>query len=560
MPKFILHSSNFARDPVTSEIKNREIRELRNKWLGHCLVLPPFEAYMKLNPTGPPGFTSGMLLSLFFQLGKWEYGRVKFDEAVEVNPVHAQYYQLTHKQKEDLEARIKAGLASASQAVADLELLMHDERKYREFLHYFGYRTFSELPDDMKKNISYPPNDGDFIFFGEKGPDSKKDDSKLIEGTVKKNTDAHALKAVFIDQVDAHTGEGIAMRNIVARWPTLITDFMKLADEDTDVEKMMKKLDVSKAEAVVLVTKNKLYQEWKRLFGPEIKRRYKRITELVTSRKKSVEEYREWLKPVIARHKMIAEGLGSEGGRESFSTLWLKHESQAISVAEIELWTWKDVGPVAEIFKGGTEEIARLTEGIEKATSKLPYDAWTRKNLIFHPKHGLIADYPWITEEWVKKQIAGFYPPQNRWLLPQKLYYAFFIIKVERINFRMPTGAESEDADMYVNAVFLSQNALLAKLLELRAKQAEVNRYVDELIGVGPARVEGKALSFNDSDFWKPFRGFFDWFNLNFEFSKGGPYERDFEDRYTKYYAPGVMDKYRQITGFIKQKMGLGVA
>ncbi len=546
--KFILEDSNFARDRITSEIKSTAVKDFK-KQIGHVMILPPFEAYMRLDATGPPGFTSGMLYSLSFQVRKWEYNIVKADEWIEVNPVHAQYYQLTHRQKEELEGRIKSGLASTSQSVADLELLMHDERKYREFLHYFGYRTFREIAEEAKKKDDAESPDYDFI-------DVSEDPQKA-----KKRTDEHSLKAVFIDQVDAHTGEGIAMRNIVARWPTLITDFMKMSDEDIDVNKAMKKLDVSKAEAVVLVTKNKLYQEWKKLFGVEIKSRYNRIKELVKSRKKSVEEYRNWLKPTIARHRMVQEGLASEGGRAGLSTAFIKHESQALALSEIVMWVWKDTGPVAEFFKGGTEELAKLMAGVESGKSKLsPYDNWTKKNLIFHPEQGLVVKYPWITDEWVKKQLPTFYPPANRWMLPHKPYYAFFIITMEKANIRMPTGAELEDGTFDVNAVFLSQNALFVKLLELKAKQEEMNRYVDELIGTGPANVEGKALKFDDKDYLESFKKFFEWFSLDFAFRKGGPYERDFEDRYTKYYAPGVMDKYRQITGFIKTKMGLGVA
>lgn len=546
---FIL--GDFSRDSITAEIKSDAIKNLKRDYMGHVLVLPPFEGFVSLNPTGPPGFTSSILFSLLFQLGKWEYNRAKFDEWIEVNPVHAQYYQLTQKQKEDLEGRIKSGLASASQAVADLELLLHDERKYREFLHYFGYRTNRDMDEEAKKHVDVQPKDYDFINFEEKDAEEK----------AKKRRDEHSLKAVFIDQVDAHTGEGIAMRNIVARWPTLITDFMKMADEDVVVDKVMKKLDISRAEAVVLITKNKLYQEWKKLFGTEIKTRYGRIKELVVSRKKSVEEYRNWLQPTIARHRMLKEGLSSAGNRKEFATLWRKQESQAIATSEITLMAWKDTGPVGELFKGGTEEIAKLTAGAAGGKSKLsPYDNWTKKNLIFHKNHGLITDYPWITDKWVRNQLASFYPPQSRWMLPHKLYYALIILTVTRLNIRTPTGAEVEDTVFDVNTVFMSQNAMFTKLLELKAKQEEMNRYVDELLGIGPAKVEGEVLSFSEKDYIAPFRSFFDWFSLNFALRKGGPYERDFDDRYTKFYAPGVMDKHRQVTNFIKQKMGLGVA
>jgi len=282
--------------------------------------------------------------------------------------------------------------------------------------------------------------------------------------------------------------------------------------------------------------------------------------EKVNCRNRSL-EYRNWLKPTIARHRMVQEGLASEGGRAGLSTAFIKHESQALALSEIVMWVWKDTGPATEFYKGGTEELAKLMAGVESGKSRLsPYDNWTKKNLIFHPEQGLAVKYPWITDEWVKNQLPTFYPPVNRWMLPHKPYYAFFIITMERANIRMPTGAELEDGTFDVNAVFLSQNALFVKLLELKAKQEEMNRYVDELIGTGPANVEGKALKFDDKNYIEPFKKFFEWFSLDFAFRKGGPYERDFEDRYTKYYAPGVMDKYRQITGFIKTKMGLGVA
>src|SRR3989338_5931805 len=107
-------------------------------WLGHVVVAGPFEARQAIDFTGPPGSVAGIYYSLTFQLGKWEYQVHKADEWIEVSPVHAQYYQITQKQKEELEARIKQGLGSISQMIADWELVRHDERKYREFLNYFG--------------------------------------------------------------------------------------------------------------------------------------------------------------------------------------------------------------------------------------------------------------------------------------------------------------------------------------------------------------------------------------------------------------------------------------
>src|SRR3989344_4761980 len=260
-------------------------------WLGHVVVAGPFEARQAIDFTGPPGSVSGIYYSLTFQLGKWEYQVQKRDEWIEVSPVHAQYYQLTQKQKEDLEGRIKQGLVSVSQSIADMELLMHDRRRYHEFLHYLGYRTPNELKKDKKledqeDEHGHTKEEMDEICL-------KEDEDEKQRKAREKRTDNHSLKAVFIDQVDMHTGEGISMRSIVSRWPTLITDFMRMDDNDMDPDKVKDKLNVSKAEAVVLITKNKLYQEWKNMFGPEIKNRYVTINDLTHTRKKSVEEYKE---------------------------------------------------------------------------------------------------------------------------------------------------------------------------------------------------------------------------------------------------------------------------
>jgi len=255
--RYLLADSVFDRIGTTGMLKDSEMQGLALKWPGHAICATPFEAHTAIDYTGQPGSTTGLYYSLAFQLGKWEYnGVAKADEWIEVSPVHAQYYQLTQQQKTDLEGKIKTGLASTSQAIADMELLMHDLRKYKEFLNYFGYRTKRQIDAMSKKKVFSGDDDYDELYI---------DDSDA-----KKRADGHSLRAVFIDQVDAHTGEAMALRSIVQRWPTLISDFMKLKDEDMDVDKVRKTLDVSRAEAVVLVTKNKLFVEWKSLFGPEI--------------------------------------------------------------------------------------------------------------------------------------------------------------------------------------------------------------------------------------------------------------------------------------------------
>jgi hypothetical protein len=549
--------------PITGEAKNKLLEKMALPWMGHVVIgYPAIERHTALDYTGPLGSVMGIYYSLVFQLSKWEYKLQKAGEWVEISPVHAQYYQLTHRQKEELEGKIKQGLVSVSQSVADMELLMHDRRRYEEFLHYMGYRTYGEAAKqnkDAKEELDWNSNlDKSELYL--------KEDEK----NARKMSDQHSLKAVFVDQVDVHTGEGISMRSIVSRWPTLITDFMNMSDEDMEIDKVMKKLNVSRAEAVVLITKNKLYQEWKALFGPEIKNRYERINELLISRRTSVEKYREWLKPYIARHKLLEEGLSSAGGRGEKLITPFETGGMATSSSEITLYVWKDF-LVPEIFKGGSEETGKLLmeievkEGKEKyKTNSIPVDDdWTKRNLIFHKEWGLITQYKWITERWVREQKEAMF--RDRWLTPHKPYYTFFPIKLMRSTIRMPSGEEIDDGVFDVTFLIMSQNAMFCKLLELKARQEEMEQYVDNLLGIRnknfpgverfaggrrPPYAEGK----------KGFAGeFLEKMSLAFQFAKGGPYERDFNDRMTKgYLQRAAGERYGQIVGFLKKKMGVG--
>ncbi|MBI2972020.1 MAG: hypothetical protein HYY37_06370 [Candidatus Aenigmarchaeota archaeon] len=550
---YLLDDGNFfPRDkfnPLNLNEGQKKIEEYfgpDGKYLGHAVCAAPFEMYTEINPTTPPGGTTGMLIGLMFQLRKWEFRNVeRIDEWIEVNPVFAQLYQLTIRQKEEMESRIKSGLASAAQAVADLELIRHDYRKYKEFLDYFGLE-YNEEARTWEN--------------GEKKKDAKK-------GGEKKEPDEHALKAMFIDLVDVHTGEGISMRSIVGRWPTLIVDFLKLSDDDTEPDKVKEKLDISKAEAVVLVTKNKLYKEWKKLFEPEIKSRFEHIVELVKSRDESVKWYRNWLTPVIARHKLIEEGLATRPdsfpGPSNWMRGWLKTVyysptllSHASAASSILLWAWRD-HPAPEIFReAGSERLAR--ERLEGTIT--PYDDWTKKHLIFHKEHGLWTKYNWITDEWVKEQLKAFESSGS--MVQRRLYYAFFHIWFLKFNMRFASGAEVEDTVYHIDGILMSRNVLFVKYCELQAKKEELNRYVNNLLGV---KLETPGMSgtkpvYEENKFLSSVQRALEHAGMVFKLSKGGPYERDFQHRISKVWLHSMASqRYAPIVNYIKEKIGMGV-
>ena len=499
--------------------------DITMKNLGKLIVVHPPDQYIKINPTMEPGATVKLYHSLVFQLPKWEYDVKKMDEYVEVSPVSKQYYQLTMQQKQQLEQQIKQGLANASQAVSDYELLHHDERKYRRYLKYLGLKFNGE----------------EFVKEGE--------------------SDEHSLKSIFIDQVDYHTGStgqgagrlSMAFMQQNNIFPTIMQDFYEM-DKEEDLKEKDRLSDLPVVEKNMLKSKWRAYQQWKNLFMNEVKDRYRRIWELKQGREKSIDEYRNWLKPYIARHKLLEEGLGRKRTRAKLQTLPPTPQGIATSKNEVKLWVWKDMLP---------REVHAVPGEIHAKKPVHPYNhkqiKALNKKLIFDEKDGLKSKYPWITEEWVEEkvdEIVGNEIDKN------KHYYAFGVINFDRTNFRYADGAETEDVDIYVEFLLLTHNAMLVKLLEAKAHEEELNRYINQLLGIHKEKFnENEKKTKNGIKIGKKASDFFSWFGLNFNVLKRGPYESNVRFRMTKFFFKRMgRDRFGQITNFIKSKIGYGVS
>jgi hypothetical protein len=521
--------------------------------------------YSKLNFTGQPGTASAIYFSLVFNLPKTGWRVEKADEFIEVSPTHKEYYERTNATKQMLESTIKTGLASASQAVADFELMDHDIRKYKEILTYF------------------------------------------------QSKDERLLRSMFIDQVDVHTdlpGQPIALRTIVSRWPTIIADFMGLTDDDIDPDVMITKYDFSKAEAVILSTKNKLFRQWKDMFKDTAKDRYIRLKGLVTSRKKTIKEYKEWLKPYIARFKMTKLGTESSFGRSATLKSFADITGMFTFFNVIRLFIWKPMKI--------TEHQKPFREVTKKGGFVLdPYDDYVRDEIILNKKTGLVAIYPWLAKPWMQCSKCGKYFPEGtekcktkdckggskhmkskffvdkvvreeiipKWnmernLDPSELYYVFVDMTIERAGSRLQIG-ELEDITFTSKVFAISQNIMLTKILELWCRDRELENYIDEMLGMRfedsdiEDIVKGEFPGLygeekedkekedkkkkkdekkkKDSDFEK----FMKDFKKKYMFLKKGPYEADMKDRITKHYLKFVAIQLAGITNFLKAKMGV---
>ena len=515
------------------------------------------------NFTGPPGSAAGIYYALVFQLGKWGYNVEKVDEWIEVSPTHREYYERTMAQKQALEGTIRTGLSTAAAAVGDYELIAHDIRKYQEVLGYFH----------------------------------TKDD--------------HSLKTMFIDQVDMHTGDSALNGPMRQRWPTVIADFIRLDDKDVKPDDIAKKYNVSKPEGVILATKNKLYLDWKVTFLDAAKSRYEMLSGLVNSRKKVIEEYRDWLRPYIARFKTIKLGTSSEMGRTAVFKSFADITGMSTFANGIKIYAWKFFKPV-EIRKAAYE-----FKGNNFVYE--PYDDYMRNRYVVNSQSGLARGYPWLlderkfcnrckkyysegtikcekcgttnledryrADEIVDNEIKPQWLAKSRGLRPEDPYYIFFDISIERYGTKLPVG-EIEDITFNIKTFIISQNVMLVKLLELTCREKEFERYIDEMLGV----------KINEEDVNKVMRreypgifgeeekqsGWDQWLTgvktsfagakkvagkaklpitppekRSFMFIKPGPYEKNFTDRLAKQFLTPAAGMFEQIKGFLKDKAGV---
>ncbi len=473
-----------------------------------------FEGEITFDLTGPLGSLTGQYYSLMFEMGRRGFAVFKVEESIDVSPVFKQYYDLTIQQKQTLEAQVKAGLGQIATAIHDYELVWHDLRKYNEYMDYFTK-----------------------IEKGEKLLKSKKKEEKE-QGEQLKKEGVQTLRSVFIDQVDAHTGEGIALRTITQRWPTIIVDFMRLSDADVDQKKAAERYGISEAEASVLATKNKLFLEWRdNLFKPTLKERYQHVLRLVEARKTSIKSYTDMLKPTITRFKIINDALESPGGRAGVWRGFFQPASQAYSMDRTRIWAFLPFAPAEKykVTRDYLDEISARKAGFSKAEvafiqaqlkkkseseplNRYEEDLFTRGSLSALPAEPSIDE---IVRRYVPK-IEQFYgvkiTPLDVFTARQRLvnlflrkametrggiayrrigeyvapgvtwqfspYYVFMDIPFPRIVIRNPNGSEMEDI-MIENMTVQgrSQNVIIVCLLEVIAREKQLENYIRQLLG-----------------------------------------------------------------------------
>jgi len=490
---------------------------------GKYIMGSPFEMQLILDYTGLRGSASNVFWTFTHRVGKLRFAIAKADEWVEVNPTYTELYNQIIGQKQRIEGAIKASLGSIAQSVADYELVRHDARRYREILDYF----------------------------------------------VKGKKDEHVMRSLFVDRVDAFTGEGFSLVTMAKRWPTIITDFIRMKEEWDDVNLIRKELDVTQAEATVLKTKNELYKEWKTLFLPTVKERYARIQTLVKARQRSIDEYKLWLKPYLAKYKSMKEA--GEGptltanqfyATNAFATPGFGTQD---ALSYVRIWVWRPFQPV----EAGKPE-AMLGKGPGKKFIIDPYDDHAKEWKAKIEKHYNVK----ISDEEVREKLKGWTEQSPHsycsWMESESIYYILMDchILLSTLKSPPPEGVEMDNLMIIpIRNWVMSQNNLLIHLIELYAKEKWMEKYMDELIGTRNVEKEIYEEVEREFEEKKPEKE-----KSNGEFRKNarkrleplvrffvkpGPYEPVFTERVSKMYMRASGFYFKQITDVFKSAMGI---
>lgn len=403
---------------------------------GYVMMGQPWEMQMILDYTGLRGSASNIFWTFTHRVIKLRFTIRKSDEWVEINPNYVDLYNQMIGQKQRLEGAIKSSFGSVAQAVADYELLRHDGRRYEEILDYF----------------------------------------------VKGKKDQHVLRSLFVDRVDAFTGEGYSLVTMAKRWPTIITDFVRMKDEWEDVNAIRKELDVSQAEATVLKTKNELYKEWKKLFLPTVKERYARIQTLVKARQRSIDEYRNWLRPYIAKYKAMKEGTEHKDWSYVNSAFSTPGFGTMDAYTFIRCWVFRPFNPV----EFGKPEAMLSSSEPGKRFVYDPYDDFARHWQKRIEKHYGVE----IEEEEVRKMLEKAIVRQEDShcpiMDPQAIYYVLLDMKILLSTMKSPPpeGVEMDNLMFIPIKIWvMSHNCMVIHLLELMAREKYLQKYMDEIIG-----------------------------------------------------------------------------
>jgi len=340
-----------------------------------------------------------------------------------------------------------------------------------------------------------------------------------------------------------------------------------------------------------------LFVQWKDMFKDTVLSRFTSLKSLESSRKFSIQEYKNMAKPYINRYRHIREWGETDEGRailRKFS--WARSSTIAVSVDFAEYWLWKSFF-VPELHKS-TAELSTTKVNIKKIGFPEEFRQMIKNEWDDLKDDGYkeISTFPTKIEpidKWVmllKKKLEDHYQKTNRFKItltakdvldarksmidmyddkgwPQSPNFVTIQIPVLRIVIRLSDGSEQEvvylgtSNDSPFKVIFETQNVILLRLLELKLLDKEFEYYISDILG---ETIEGQKIDKFLKEQYSIFqedsekksekpkikksaeksKTFMTNVGKKFSLVKPGPYERVFIDRISSTYFKELASSY----------------
>ncbi|MCK5476873.1 MAG: hypothetical protein KAI55_03050, partial [Candidatus Aenigmarchaeota archaeon] len=250
---------------------------------------------------------------------------------------------------------------------------------------------------------------------------------------------------------------------------------------------------------IPLVEKNLLksklfaYDEWMKIYESTLKSRHEQYGQIKRSKEFIIDQTKKSLKPYITQYKLYEEALSSSSARKGLFSDYLisRGLAEPFIVYRIDYFI-KSVTDMYQIM--APKQFTREDEMNGVFGKYGCYDKFMKEELIFNFDHGLICDFPWITEEWVEEKVQEI--TKSHYWNSDRTYFTFHKLKTQRAVAELPMGGGNimnEDTDFTHTMFLMSRNVFVSKMLELKAKEEEVEHYVDKMLGIIP-KVKGKKI------------------------------------------------------------------
>ncbi|OYT34168.1 MAG: hypothetical protein B6U87_02480 [Candidatus Aenigmarchaeota archaeon ex4484_52] len=543
MAKFILADENMednchGGDPTNFSGKN----------LGKCVFVAGNDMISDIiNTTTWASGTTAMLFSCMIEARKDKWVTMASDESFYCPASFKLYYNYTQEQKEKLEKKIRDVLENIKKDIAE----------------------FNEIDDKISKYNIHIKNLNNL---------NSSDKSVQIQAEL-------YFKQIFINET---TKEDDFFK-------TIINDFLTITNLDkTNQENFFKKIPEEKKN--LLKAKLSQFNEWMKIFSNTIKFRLEQALELKRSKEFIIKEAKEAIKPYIIRYKLLKESLSSEAARKKIYSTFGKQIA-----GYPDFYTFHKVN---YLFKSLDDPYPLMhpKQFVVEAAEEGHYgkygcyDDFMKYELIFNFDHGLICDFPWITEEWIEEKIKEIQKEetfQGPYWNKNRLYYTFHKITTDGAIGQIPFGLGNpvnEDTDFVQTMFLMSRNVFMSKILEIKAKEEEMERYVNNMLGIIP-KIKGRKIikyekqggkyivdgnvyesktkffeafqkeKFNLIEYKKPnelIQEIKDILNINFSIStSNGPYENQFFKTINKIFLKLIKARFDFITGLFLKRMNI---